>query len=90
MNSCMEIICDRILENLPFWHIGQCDGNHSYLLAFGVRLHSKKVYPNVQKSLFKKKICEDFQLSFLKSLLVPKRYIGVPKYAHICGNLQHA
>jgi len=39
-------ICDRILENLPFWHIGQSDGNHLYLLgkkAFGVKLHSKKV-----------------------------------------------
>jgi len=30
---------DHILENLLFWHIGQSDGNHPYLLGkcFGVK-----------------------------------------------------
>jgi len=35
-------ICDRILENLPFWHIAQSDGNHPTSQYEGLIVASSK------------------------------------------------
>ena len=75
--------CDRILENLPFGHrhwlvwynypylLGKtsfwCETSHQECLIVALS--------NCEKNWFNKN-CQDFQLTFLKSLLVPKRRSG--------------
>ena len=68
--------CDWILENLPFGHIGQpyllretsfwCETSHQEGLIFALSNCAKKI--NLKN-------CKDFQLSFLESLLEPKKYV---------------
>ena len=51
------------LQNLPFGHISQSDGNQSFWCETS-QPHSQQelLYPNIN--------CKDFQLSFRKSLLI--------------------